>query len=542
MADTLESLEIQVKHSSAGAAQDIKDLTAAINGLKDALSGITSATRGAKAAADKAAQGVRNVGKAAQKTQKPLGNFLNSLKRIAMYRMLRSIIRGITDAFSEGLEWAYNFSKGLADTENSSGRFAAAMDRMKSATSAMKAQLGSAFIGLLTALEPVLIRLINLINAAADAISQFFAAFTGTTYIKAVGGVVSAFESGAKAAKEWKNQLMGFDEINRLNDQSSGGSGGGALSGITGQDTELAPWAQWIHDNMESILTLAEGIGVAIAGWKLGNFISSLLKVKLPMNTIIGLAVAIGGAFVFIKAACDAWENGVNWGNLTLMIAGVAAVALGLGIAFGVVTAAVALLVGGFIMLIIAIRDWIKKGQLTEQTFWLIEAAIIAVGIALALLIGWPALLLAGFVAALGTIIYYWDQICAAVNRARDAVREFFGLSTTNTKPLGETGHKSTTGKFATGGFPEDGLFFANHNELVGQFSNGRTAVANNAQIVDGIEGGVFRAMSAALGSASHSNSGEVVLNIDGREFMRAIYNDYKAVAHERGVSLVVGG
>lgn len=46
------------------------------------------------------------------------------------------------------------------------------------------------------------------------------------------------------------------------------------------------------------------------------------------------------------------------------------------------------------------------------------------------------------------------------------------------------------------GGFPdgEDGLFYANHNELVGQFSNGRTAVANNDQIVDGIRSGVYDA------------------------------------------------
>ena len=45
--------------------------------------------------------------------------------------------------------------------------------------------------------------------------------------------------------------------------------------------------------------------------------------------------------------------------------------------------------------------------------------------------------------------------------------------------------------RFETGGFPEDGFFFANHNELVGQFANGKTAVANNEQIVAGIERGV---------------------------------------------------
>lgn len=53
--------------------------------------------------------------------------------------------------------------------------------------------------------------------------------------------------------------------------------------------------------------------------------------------------------------------------------------------------------------------------------------------------------------------------------------------------------------KYEVGGFPEDGLFFANHNELVGGFTNGRTAVANNEQIVEGIEGGVERAVAKVL-------------------------------------------
>ena len=52
---------------------------------------------------------------------------------------------------------------------------------------------------------------------------------------------------------------------------------------------------------------------------------------------------------------------------------------------------------------------------------------------------------------------------------------------------------------YEIGGFPEDGLFMANSTELVGRFSNGRTAVANNAQIIEGIQGGVARAIEVAL-------------------------------------------
>ena len=78
--------------------------------------------------------------------------------------------------------------------------------------------------------------------------------------------------------------------------------------------------------------------------------------------------------------------------------------------------------------------------------------------------------------------------------------------------------------KFARGGFPEDGLFMANHSELVGTFSNGKTAVANNAQIVDGISSGVYnavtRAMSASSGQSSYI-SNEII--VDGDVIARSI-------------------
>ena len=199
--------------------------------------------------ADKAARSlnstataVSNVGNAAKKAQSPLGNFVASLKRIAFYRIIRGIIKSITQAFSEGLEKAYLFSAGM---ETISGqRFAAAMDTLKSKSNEMKGQLGSAFISLLTAVEPILITLINLVTKVADALSQLFSAFTGRTYLKANATAAQFSDSmakGAGAAKEWKNQLMGFDEINRLNEPSNGGGGGGSnpLAGYEMVDTPI---------------------------------------------------------------------------------------------------------------------------------------------------------------------------------------------------------------------------------------------------------------------------------------------------------------
>ena len=65
--------------------------------------------------------------------------------------------------------------------------------------------------------------------------------------------------------------------------------------------------------------------------------------------------------------------------------------------------------------------------------------------------------------------------------------------------------------KFAMGGFPEDGLFYANHSELVGQFSNGKTAVANNQQITDGIANAVYPAVYKAVKEAMGTGSNQEI-------------------------------
>ena len=75
---------------------------------------------------------------------------------------------------------------------------------------------------------------------------------------------------------------------------------------------------------------------------------------------------------------------------------------------------------------------------------------------------------------------------------------------------------------YATGGFVEDGYFFANHNELVGRFSNGRTAVANNAQIVAGIQAGVYAAVRDAM---NDSGGTQVVIQGDTDRIFRVMQN-----------------
>lgn len=83
---------------------------------------------------------------------------------------------------------------------------------------------------------------------------------------------------------------------------------------------------------------------------------------------------------------------------------------------------------------------------------------------------------------------------------------------------------------YEVGGFPEDGLFFANHNELVGQFDNGRTAVANNANIQSGIKEGVKEAVVEILApylqqiadNTRETADKDFSVDVDGRSLVNA--------------------
>lgn len=129
--------------------------------------------------------------------------------------------------------------------------------------------------------------------------------------------------------------------------------------------------------------------------------------------------------------------------------------------------------------------------------------------------------------AVLGMFEGFVNKIIGAWNVAIEALNSIGKITINGTSyggmniPLAST---VTIPRFVTGGFPEDGLFMANHGELVGKFSNGKTAVANNEQIVAGIEAGVYNAVVAALSTASNNNSNvTVILEGDASELFRVV-------------------
>jgi hypothetical protein len=87
-------------------------------------------------------------------------------------------------------------------------------------------------------------------------------------------------------------------------------------------------------------------------------------------------------------------------------------------------------------------------------------------------------------------------------------------------------------GKYATGGFIEDGIFTMNKGEMAGDFSDGTSVVANNKQIVQGIRQGVYDGVSKAMKFVG--GGGDVYMdgNKVGKVVENKVYNEGVRVGH----------
>lgn len=125
-----------------------------------------------------------------------------------------------------------------------------------------------------------------------------------------------------------------------------------------------------------------------------------------------------------------------------------------------------------------------------------------------------------------------WENFKGILRGMGESIRNVFSGSIDNNYNLRYSGYDT----YATGGFPEDGWFRASHGELIGKFDNGQSVVANNMQIVEGIEGGVERAVSNVLApylqdiadNTRRTADKRTTVSIDGREIVSA-YDSRKA-------------
>lgn len=86
---------------------------------------------------------------------------------------------------------------------------------------------------------------------------------------------------------------------------------------------------------------------------------------------------------------------------------------------------------------------------------------------------------------------------------------------TTGTKYMGYQSLLDRAPRYASGGFVEEGPFYMNRGEMVGKFSNGKTAVANNQQITEGIKQAVMEGMAQVMMNYNAGgNSAPIIENV----------------------------
>lgn len=361
-------------------------------------------------------KGFTLLGKAAQKALHPVSYLISIFGRMILFNLVFRFLMLISDAVNVGITNLYNYSKAWNNIDWMKTQ--QSMDDLAATAQQLKNTFGVTLMSMLVTVKPVLDSIAQAFMNGANAINAFLAALNGSaTFTKATKQAKEWGEATSSAAKAAKNATAGIDELNIISDSSGGGGKATPDYSTMFEEVEvpskIKDTVQWLQDHLKEVLLLATLIGTAFLAWKI---LSAFPASILDLGAKLGLLVAILGAVAFGFGAVDAWVNGVDWKNVALMVGGLVAVFLGLNIAFGSTVAAIGLLVGGIAMLVVGLHEWITTGELSTQTFVLLEAAIVAVSVAMAILVGWPALIVGAIAMVVLAVIKYKDQIVQAFN------------------------------------------------------------------------------------------------------------------------------
>ena len=265
-----------------------------------------------------------------------------ALGRIAVYRLLRTLIKEITQAFSEGIKNMYEYSRGIG------GEFAKSMDSAATSMQYFKNSIGAAVAPLINILAPVLDMIVDKVIAVINAINQLLALLGGATVWTKAIRVNKEFQESAgaagTAAKEALKYLAPFDELNIISDNSSSGGGGGGGADYSGmfEEVPIESEIKNFFDRLKAAIEIGdlseigEEIGEAIKKaldnipWdeikeklrKIGELLASLINglISVPdLGYSLGksLAEALNAAIEGLKA----FVENLNWTELGKFIA-----------------------------------------------------------------------------------------------------------------------------------------------------------------------------------------------------------------------------
>lgn len=354
---------------------------------------------------------------------------VKSLGRIAVYRVVRSAIKGISTACKEGVNNLVQYSAALNSTDAATAN--ATMSEYASTLLQVKNSVGAAVMPALAALLPVINTIASAFITAANAVNQFFQALRGqSTFTKAKKNTVDyakSLKSASGAAKELQKTLLGFDEINRLNDENKGGGGGAAGADYSNmfEEAQISEKAQKFAEvltKIQEFVTSAYGILTSA----LGMFVIGAILTFSGANILLGLGLMAAGAYLFAK------EIAANWDEMTekvkdtiekIMIAvGAGVLVVGVILAFSGANIPLGIglmLTGAAVLGAAAKLDWERMKKQLQGTLGKILAAVSAGLLVLGCVLTFSGanlplgigLMIAGAAGLAGVVAVNWDYI-----------------------------------------------------------------------------------------------------------------------------------
>lgn len=243
----------------------------------------------------------------------------------------------------------------MKQTTDAQGDFARTLSSPANMIRILQAQLNSLARAVGSLLYPALKSILPPLIAAVELVKELVTGIASMMGVKvefpdfssasdAVGGVTDAMDNTTKAtgkaAKAFKNYIMGFDELNVIQKDNgssgSSGSGAGAAGNLLG-DVDLSGYDMFknyvgssvdeIKAKLEKLLPLISGIAAGFATWAISNSVLTALEkikgegslieavLKLWKNPIMAAAVAVGiivARFVSLYQNSEKFRKGLE--------------------------------------------------------------------------------------------------------------------------------------------------------------------------------------------------------------------------------------
>ena len=184
--------------------KDVRKLVSQIESLEKQIDKLGDNGSNAFKKIDKSTKKANNSSK---NYHKGLRGLLETAKRFLVFGTFFTIQRQISQAFSEGTQNLYQYSKAI------DGKFAKSMDRLATSFLYLRNAIGAAVAPIINAVTPALESLIDTVAEFGNKLAETFAALSGATTFKKA---IKYHKEYAEAVNQTNNALAKFDEINNI--------------------------------------------------------------------------------------------------------------------------------------------------------------------------------------------------------------------------------------------------------------------------------------------------------------------------------------